>query len=125
MLVHKMIVSIITYMVLTPKQQALKDANRQMRAKKVEKLSKPEAEVATWGLTPATIGFFSILAPYTANEEGEVPINMTEVEEEWARIGDNADDLIIELRTHDLVEERDDGSLYITLLGREALEHIF
>jgi hypothetical protein len=112
-------------MELTPEEQALQSANRQLRAKEVEKASRPEAEVAAWGLAPEAAGFFSILAPYAVTDEGELSINMSEVKEEWDRIGDNADALITELRTYDLVEERQDGQLYITLLGREALEHLF
>jgi hypothetical protein len=112
-------------MELTPEQQALQNTNRQMRTKEVEKTGRPEAEVAAWGLAPTAAGFFSILAPYAVIDEGEVPINMSDVKEEWERIGDDADALIIELRTHDVVEERQDGQLYVTLLGREALEHLF
>ena len=84
-----------------------------------------EGEVVAWGLPPTIRGFFSTLKQYAGTEEGPgVPVDMDAVEAGWTSQNNPAVVLVKELVFREVLQQGDDGNIYITPLGRVALNHI-
>ena len=110
----------------TNEQESFRQTARLVTQQAMEETGASEGEVMAWGLPPTTAAFFDTLKQYVeTEEEAGVAVDLDAVEEGWPSLNNPAVDLVKELVFRELLQQGDDGNIYVTPMGRVALNHVF
>lgn len=116
-------------MSLTPAQLRTKETFRAVRQETAEATGEPEGRVAVWGLPPTLEGFFGDIKPFVTAEGKCIEIDQIRLKRERPdsdeSLGNTATALLLELEVRDLIEDRGEGRLYVSEIGRQALSYLF
>jgi hypothetical protein len=112
---------------LTPIGLRLQKAGRRVRQLEIARSNASESQIVARGLDPRAHAFAMLLDDFTETEDGQShAVDLVALRERWEHEEPpTVAELVNEMLCHDILQQEQDGQVYVTSLGRAAMNHLF
>lgn len=104
----------------------LQQAGRRVRQSEMDRSNIPEGQIVARSLDPRAHAFAMLLDDFTETEDGQsYPVDVALLKARWEHEEPpTVEALVNEMLCHDILQQEQDGQVYVTPLGRAAMNYL-